>query len=373
MICKGPVFALNQMMASFNDVFQHLPGCFLVIAPDTPTFTILGANQNYFQVSGTNASIIGRPLFEVFPNNPDSPESTGLRQLSESLQLVLQTGETQQMEIIRYDARLHNDETFSIRFWKPCLIPVPDATGKIQCIINAVEDVTDVMMLRKDLVQQDSLAQVQIRDAVLTTQQMERMEISRELHDNVNQVLNTARLYLELAKNSAANQEQLLNLGHALVEKAMNEVKKISYALTEPSEAEEDLTQKLEELLSEVVMLRDINIHKKIQMPDEAFIQSKMKVATIRILQELLSNIVKHSQARNLYFDLSFSGQHLELSVRDDGKGFDPMMAHSGLGLQNIKTRVASFDGKLEINSKPGDGCQISILFPVGRELPKDQ
>lgn len=356
---------LTVMIKDFSDIFDSLPGCYLLLAPRAPDFIILGVNRAYASVTRTGKEIIGRPLFEVFPDNPADPGATGVKNLTASLMTVLATGKEHVMDIQRYDTRQPGSDAFDIRYWKPVNTPVFNAQGAIGCIIHSAEDVTDAVLLRKDLKAQEVRSQQQITDAVRTTQELERMEISQELHDNVNQLLNMARLYLELELRSGAHSGEHLKQGHNLVTRAMAEVRKISEALVHSSVEEQNLEAALEELLGQVMEVKKINVCKKIELPDEALIESKVKTILFRIVQEQVTNVVKHSGARNLFIDLTFREGDLELSIRDDGRGFDTTNYTRGMGFQNMKTRAALMDGRVLITSAPGDGCQVQVILPA--------
>lgn len=353
------------MINQFADIFDSLPGCYLILAPQPPDFPILAINKAYASITRTGKEIIGRSLFEVFPDNPNDPQASGVKNLTASLMTVMHTGKVHLMPIQRYDTRQPGSETFDIRYWKPVNIPVFNPDKTVQCIIHSVEDVTDTVLLRKDLKDREGLSQKQITDAVRTTQELERMEISQELHDNVNQLLNMARLYLELGLRPGATSEGHLLQGHALVKKAISEVRKISGALVHSSVEEQNLETALEELLEQVMEIKQINVFKKIELPDEALIEAKVKTTVFRIIQEQLANVVKHSEARNLFIDLAFNNRDLELIIRDDGRGFDITNYNKGMGFLNMKSRAALMDGKVLITSAPGDGCQVQVIIPA--------
>src|SRR6476620_5916108 len=267
-------------------IFDFLPGCYLILSPKAPEFIILDVNNAYLAVSHSTRDIVGKPLFDVFPDNPDDPKASGVKNLTASLEQVLKTRKPHEMAIQRYDTRSPGQNNFTIRYWKPVNIPVLAKDGTVECIIHSVEEVTNVMLLRKGMKQQDSLNQHNIRDAILTTQEMERMEISQELHDNVNQILHTARLYLEKATLPSASQQEFVKYGHALVEKAIDEVKDLSQSLRQFSKEERQLTDVLEEILGQIGDLNQLNISKSIELPDESLIESKVKTTIVRILQE---------------------------------------------------------------------------------------
>jgi signal transduction histidine kinase len=346
-------------------IFDFLPGCYLILSPQAPEFLILDVNAAYLTVSHTTRAIVGKPLFEVFPDNPDDLHATGVKNLTASLERVLKTKQPHEMAIQRYDTRRPEGDGFTIRYWKPANIPVLTDDGSIKYIIHTVEDVTNLMLLRRGIRHQNSLNQHHIKDAILTTQEMERMEVSQELHDNVNQILHTARLYLEKATHTSTAQKEFLKCGHALVEKAIDEVKELSYSLRHFSKEERQLTEVLEEILGQIGALNHVNITKSIELPDESLIESKVKTTIIRILQEQLTNVVKHADAKNVYIEVNFKDGNLELTIKDDGKGFDMKKVKSGQGFQNIKSRAAIMDGRVLITSYPGDGCIIQVFLPV--------
>ncbi|MGZ3837553.1 MAG: sensor histidine kinase [Flavisolibacter sp.] len=352
-------------MDDFSQIFDALPQCYLIISPEAPDFRILFANRAYLAVTRQGKDILGKSLFTIFPDNPDDPAATVVHNLNDSLNQVLSTRRPHMMDVQRYDTRPPGSDKFDIRYWKPQNIPVLDPEGKIRYIIHTVQDVTDMMLLRKNLQHQDASAQKQISEAVLTTQEMERVEISQELHDNINQLLNMSRLYLEYAMMAKPVNEDLLKQGHGLVKKAMGEVHKMSRALLDTSKEEIQLVEGLEDILNHLTSLTQVKVEKDIQLPDETLIESKMKLAVIRIVQEQLSNILKHSGARNLYIGLKFRDDQLHLSIKDDGKGFDMKQFQQGLGFQNIRSRAAMINGTVTIHSRPGDGCVIEVHSPA--------
>jgi signal transduction histidine kinase len=102
-----------------------------------------------------------------------------------------------------------------------------------------------------------------------------------------------------------------------------------------------------------------------IQVPDDLVIEPKIKMAVVRIMQEHLGNVIKHSMARNLWITLTFSDGRVKLIIKDDGVGFNLDEKPGGLGLQNIRARVAMLSGHINIESSPGNGCQMEVSIPV--------
>ncbi|MBI2390434.1 MAG: response regulator [Deltaproteobacteria bacterium] len=127
----------------FREVFEAAPGLFLVLATDTPRFTIVAASDSYLRATmTTRESILGRGLFEVFPDNPNDPQATGVANLRASLERVIATRAPDTMAVQKYDIPRAGAEGFEERFWSPMNSPVIGADGSLRCIIHRVEDVT---------------------------------------------------------------------------------------------------------------------------------------------------------------------------------------------------------------------------------------
>lgn len=94
-------------------------------------------------------------------------------------------------------------------------------------------------------------------------------------------------------------------------------------------------------------------------------IPGHIKINIYRIIQESIQNINKYAQAENVILDFKKNGEHIILTVKDDGVGFDQAKRNSGIGLKNMKSRVALLHGQFTINSIPGKGTSISVDVPM--------
>src|SRR5574341_2389852 len=133
----------------FRTLFESAPGLYLVLAPD---LTITAVSNAYLQATMTvRDQILGRNLFDVFPDNPDDPAATGTSNLRASLDRVLQTKQPDTMAVQKYDIRRPESEGggFEERFWSPVNSPVLGPTNEIRYIIHRVEDVTDFVRLKQ--------------------------------------------------------------------------------------------------------------------------------------------------------------------------------------------------------------------------------
>jgi PAS domain S-box-containing protein len=136
-------------------LFQSAPGCYLVLAAD---LTIVAVSDAYLQATMTKRDdILGRGLFDVFPDNPEDPGATGVTNLRASLGRVLARRQPDAMAIQKYDIRRPESEGggFEERYWSPVNSPVLGEDGQVAYIIHRVEDVTDVVRLKQQGSKQD--------------------------------------------------------------------------------------------------------------------------------------------------------------------------------------------------------------------------
>jgi PAS domain S-box-containing protein len=131
---------IEQMHLHFRALFESLPGLYLVLTPD---LTIVAVSDAYLRATmTTREGILGRGMFEVFPDNPADPAADGASNLQASLNRVLQGAVTDTMAIQRYDVR-RPDGVFEERFWSPVNSPVLGPDRRIEYVIHRVEDVTE--------------------------------------------------------------------------------------------------------------------------------------------------------------------------------------------------------------------------------------
>ncbi len=133
----------------FRLLFEALPGAYLVLLPD---YGIVGASDEYLRATMTTRSmLLGRNIFDAFPDNPDDPEATDVRQLRASLDRVVATHAPDVMAVQKYDIRRPEElgGGFEERHWSPINIPVLTADGTLAWIVHRVEDVTEFVLLRR--------------------------------------------------------------------------------------------------------------------------------------------------------------------------------------------------------------------------------
>ncbi|PTL84544.1 PAS domain-containing sensor histidine kinase [Vitiosangium sp. GDMCC 1.1324] len=156
--------------ADFQQLFEKSPGAVLVLTPDAD-FTIVAVSDAYLRATMTaREDILGRALFEVFPDNPADPGADGVRNLRASLERALATRTADTMAVQKYDVRRPVAEggAFEERYWSPINIPVLSAEGEVRYLLHRVEDVTDVLRLahQSEEARELKVVSTQLREAV---------------------------------------------------------------------------------------------------------------------------------------------------------------------------------------------------------------
>ena len=237
-----------------------------------------------------------------------------------------------------------------------------DYFGKmsIQVIIN---DVTERVRLEKELALQQKLKQQQITEVVLGAQERERFELGQELHDNINQILATSKLYLDVAIEDKEPRIELLIKSRKNISMAIEEIRKLSKELITPTLNDLGLIQSIKELIRSIQTVKKMKIRLNIFGLDENSLLPEQKLNVYRIIQEQLNNILKHAQASTVEIELNKVKEQISLKVKDDGKGFDPRIRRQGIGISNIISRAELYNGKVEIESAPGKGCRLEVIL----------
>jgi PAS domain S-box-containing protein len=222
-------------------------------------------------------------------------------------------------------------------------------------------DITERKKLERSLREQKS----KMTGAVLEGQEKERAQIARELHDGVNQVLTTVKLYNELCMDREKQNAALLQRSVHLLQSCINEIRSLSKRLSAPSLDTSCLGASIRELVKMVSDTNQMQVH--LDLGDEALlsVEENLHLAIYRILQEQLTNILKHAAAGVVHVALQKVRNTLVLQVRDDGRGFDTRKKANGIGISNMISRVEAFQGTLQLKSAPGKGCTLIARFPL--------
>lgn len=236
-----------------------------------------------------------------------------------------------------------------------------DKDNKPSRLIGAMQDLTDRRKLEQQLTNEKIDKQKQLTQATIEGQEKERSEISRELHDNINQILVTIKLYLELALDDSKLKDDLIKRSAEKIMYCINEIRTLSKSLAPPSLNDYGLVEAITELIENIRLTKTFNIDLKVKLDSINQFNSLQQLYIYRIIQEQLNNIIKHANAKNVWVELIENYQSIDLIIRDDGKGFNPKEKSGGIGLTNIQNRAELLNGTLEIVSAINEGCLLKV------------
>lgn len=205
----------------------------------------------------------------------------------------------------------------------------------------------------KELVHMEDQRKYEATQAILQGEEQERQRIAQDLHDSIGGML--ANIRMTISSSDSFKKENVL----LKIDKSILEMRRISRNLMPETLKNLGLQIALKELCETMTQK-----HFTIQF--EAFnlsenIPFKIQTTLYRVAQESISNITKYAQATNVIVQISQNGNMLNLTIEDDGIGFDNSEITYGLGLKNIQNRVQLINGTVEINSNKGDGTTINV------------
>lgn len=237
--------------------------------------------------------------------------------------------------------------------------------GKPVRLIGAAQDITERKRLEEELLRTELEKQKAINQATVDSQEQERSEIGKELHDNVNQILTTTKLYLDLALTNIELKDELIQKSNKNIISVINEIRQLSRSLMNPTIGDLGLMDSIHDLIENINITRKLHVNLVADHELESLLSPNYKLTVFRIIQEALNNAIKHAKARTVEIRFKRFGTSIMLSIKDDGTGFDSASVKLGAGLKNIQNRVYLVNGTYALQTSPGKGCKIIINFPI--------
>jgi signal transduction histidine kinase len=198
----------------------------------------------------------------------------------------------------------------------------------------------------------------------------ERQRLARELHDSVTQLLYSQVLFAGaglkvLHQGDSGLAEQHLARIDQAAQQALKEMRLLVYQLRPSDYLDEGLVGALERRLQAVENRTSLNA--QLVVEGKLNLDEAEEVALYRIAEEALNNILKHAQARSVSIILRGLDSRVILEVVDDGIGFDQQQAagSGGVGLSSMRERTSALGGQIKIDSQPGKGTHILVIFEV--------
>lgn len=212
-----------------------------------------------------------------------------------------------------------------------------------------------------------SLRPAELATRMLKVQESERQRLSRELHDDIGQLLTAAKLQVDwLQRRAPAELQEHCGTLRSTLDLTLSNVRDVSTILNPRQLASLGLEASLRAHLLRT--LENTEVHWSLECNQRlGGISEEVAMAAFRITQEAVTNMLRHADARNLVVRLQRTPAGLALSIHDDGGGFVPAQfpaEYGQRGMAGMHERVTALQGSLTITSQPGQGTQIEALFP---------
>ncbi|HEU4471191.1 MAG TPA: ATP-binding protein [Flavisolibacter sp.] len=228
--------------------------------------------------------------------------------------------------------------------------------------LATMTDITEKMKMWAQARHEALLLKERMDQAANIAKEEERDHIGKELHDNINQILASTKLYLEIAGSNPEMREDMIRLSKVNIVEAMTEIRALSRSLVAAKD-DFSLTYSVEELIKSYRITNIFRVECAYtgyveELPDD------IKLTLFRIIQEAVNNSSKYAKASEVNVSISYT-DIIRVIVQDNGQGFDPSARRHGIGFKNIENRVSFYNGKVKIDSAPGRGCKLTVEIPM--------
>lgn len=331
--------------ARYRSVFENSQDGIILV---NESGEITAMNKAGFEMFGVDSSVIAKTADHLFI-------STQPKICFKPSELAQLSGDKTEVKFLRNDNSEFIGEIAHSGF--------RDSKQKANYIV-LVRDISLRKQMQRRLMQEQKRYQRRLTKEIILAQEREREAIGYELHDNVNQILTTVKLFMEMATHHPDMRDQLLPQAIYHVQECIGEIRHLSHALSAPTLGTKSLVDSVKALVETVEASSRLRIrfqHENYTTP----IPKDQKLALYRILQEQLNNVVKHAAATEVIIQLSQHGGTTVLTIKDDGKGFTPDDNQEGIGFTNMLSRAKVFNGEMKVQSSPGKGCMVYVSIPI--------
>lgn len=328
----------------YRDLFNHNPIPIWIF--DSTSGCVLEVNQRALQHYGYSCDEFTKmSLYRLWPESKQSEVMVRLKELQNDNAAI--NG--------RWTHVTKNGEAICVE-----MLSHKINYGKRDAVLILANDITSQVLLETQLLEEKISRQQEITKAVIHTQEKERSEIGKELHDNVNQVLTTIKLYIENIRAFPDQSHLFLEKSIDLTQRTINEVRFLAKQLVTPVMHDLGFKATVDELITHYKSLQLFELLLEFNV-NEQKLETGVKLTMYRIIQEQLNNIVKHAKASFVKISIQEKDELLKVTVEDDGVGFDTQSVHHGIGLKNIRNRTEAYKGILKIVSSKGNGCTLEV------------
>jgi len=249
----------------------------------------------------------------------------------------------------------------------------PEDVQLLGSISNQIAVAIENARLYEELQRKEEMRR-ELLHLVITTQEEERRRIARGLHDETSQALTSLAVNLEAVADAlplaTGELKARLKRIQSIALMTLDEIHKVIWELRPTLLDDLGLVAAVQSHVETHLGAAGVKVHLE-TIGDEKRLPSKVETAIFRIIQEAITNIIRHSHAENACINLEFEDTSIRVHIEDDGRGFDLDEAMSaikdgrGLGLLSMKERAELLGGLLKIKSHPGQGTQINLGIPL--------
>lgn len=221
------------------------------------------------------------------------------------------------------------------------------------------------IVMMKDRTVQEETENLVIR-TIIDTQEKERQRLAKDLHDSLGQQLAAIKFYISATASSCRNktQKDLLLKSSEALSRVQADMRNICFALMPKTLEEFGLVKAVAELCRQLQQAHPTRFRFYFD-PHFPSLSRKVEIDLYRVIQEFIANALHHGKAGKVVIQFDWEPQKVLILLRDNGCGFDPQKGPgSGMGLQNVQSRVKSHNGSLRIASMPGKGTQFLVIIP---------
>ena len=336
--------------------------------------------ENYFRIYQRLGNYRKALEYHIKYNNiSDSISTRELKETIAELETKYETAEKErQIEILEKDGLIQQERIERASMTRNFLL-IGIALSVILAVLiyliyrNRVRTTkliaTKNLELREQQIRElEKTRQIENMQSMIRGQEEERQRIARELHDEIQNQLVVVKTRLEKLKSSNVNNEDIEEAGKQ-VDIANEKTRRISHGMVPMVLQRFGLPGAIDQLLSDAKAAQaQLKINKQIIGLEER-LDPVVELNLYRISQEIITNMIKHADAKEITLILSKTDHRINLSFEDDGKGFDALSPEhkEGMGLQNIRSRLAILNGSWQIESKLNEGTTIEINIPVNQ------
>jgi PAS domain S-box-containing protein len=237
-----------------------------------------------------------------------------------------------------------------------------DRASSSPTVVAMVEDITDAKASEENL-RRSEVSLRNLAGRLMQAQEEERHRIGRELHDDIGQrltlfVLELGELRDTLAMAGHNSQSDAVSGLHRRGNDLATDIQNLSHNLHSSKLQFLGLPVALRDLCTKISSHQNIHVGVYIEQVPE-HLPAELALCIYRVAQEALNNVVKHSHASDAFLELTGTSDTMILKVRDFGVGFDPSLAHQGIGFSSMRERLRICGGELVVESIPGNGTEI--------------